>query len=355
VGNSASLELEIQHLLKSGQSPPEVAKKLIHQLSADDYLAAEKDHLPELQTLGRFCLKAGELPLLLQFLARELKARRRIPWDIFVEALFGACAAVPEDFKKSIVKGAEKQKAFLELTLVHHLDYFDERIVVARKLRAEELRKKAEKLKSHLLDELRLMKNQRLEEPQEAHLQKLDRLFPEDSEVKDLVEAHKEKRVLRALEKKSHRPWVRPFSEEPPDATTVETIAAINSSMEEILEKTPELALDFSISHLMWENHRSALRFLEKSPESAARGWLKAHLLLASRRFVDLLQQLPEIESRDFNNPEAAFEATYLRSQAHWGLGDRVLALELMERLLEQRPDYRSASSLLAEWKESFT
>jgi hypothetical protein len=354
VGNSASLELKIQHLLKSGQSPAEAASALLSEVSKEDYFSSDREHLGELRTLGRFCLMAGELPKLLEFLLRQLEVQRTIPWEIFVEALFRSSAAIPEKLKKSIVKGAERQNAFNDLTLVHHLDYFDERIIVARKQRTLDAKQSVENKKAHLFEELQLMRNQRLEDPQDAHLKKMDRMFPNDSEVKNLLEAHREKKIQQSLKKKRARAWTRPFAENNPDARTESALAAIEASMESLLEKDPELAIDFSISHLMWENHRSALRFLEKSPESAARGWLKAHLLLSSRRFLDLLQHLSDIELRESANPEVAFEATYLRSQAHWGLGDKTLALELMERLLEQRPDYRAGSSLLAEWKEYF-
>ncbi len=347
MGNAASFELEIWQLFNQKKEVPAIAHALLAQARKSDL------SLKEIRTISQFVLSAGELPELLSFYNERIKNKQRIPWDYFVEALFQSCAAVPEDFKAAIIRGAESQDAFYELIQVHHLDYFDERIPALRKHRGAEAEKNAKQIKSDLVAELELMQNQKLEQPQVAQLQKLERFFPGDSEVKKLFEVHAEKKLLDSLEKRP-RLRERPLfpTQEFTDPTTEKALTAIEASMEEMLRQNPDMAMDFSISHLMWENHRSALRFLEKSPESVSRGWLRAHLLLAARRFVDLLNQLPEIEGLDHHNPDAAFEAIYFRAQAHWGLGDKIQAVELMETLLERRPEYRAGSSLLAEWKD---
>lgn len=347
MGNTASFELEIAELFNQRKAVPDIAQELLAQ-ARNNTLSFE-----EIRTISQFVLLSGELVSLLAFFNERIKNKKRVPWDYFVEALFQSCAAVPEGFKAAIIRGAESQDALFELMNVHHLDYFDERIPSMRKARGSEAEKKAQAIKAELLAELELMKNQKIEEPQAAQLRKLEKFFPGDDQVKQLFEVHEEKKIIESLEK---RPKLRENlfipTQEPSDPVVDKALSAIEMSMEEMLQQNPEMAMDFSISHLMWENHRSALRFLEKSPETVSRAWLRAHLLLAARRYVELLDQLPEIESIDHENPEAAFEAIYFRAQAHWGLGDRLQAVELMETLLERRPEYRAGSSLLAEWKD---
>jgi hypothetical protein len=101
----------------------------------------------------------------------------------------------------------------------------------------------------------------------------------------------------------------------------------------------------------MWQNHSAALGFIDRTQITKSTRWLRAEILIHARRFVDLLEELDELELLFAHDPESTSSVIYLRAQALWGLDQRALAISMMESLVKSRLHYRSADALLAEWK----
>lgn len=345
--NDLTIELEIQRSLLSEPSSALVVEALEKKYPWVNL------NLPELRSLSLFFLGLGQYPKLISGICQRLKAEKEIHWDIFCEALFKSSAVISRQLKQALIDGAEAQSAFNQLLRIPHLDYFDERILKLRANRGEELKTRLKNLRSQLFEEIEVLRSQGLLDQQLTRVQQLKKYFPDDSEAKKLeAELSEQKKLLRISQKPITRASSRPYIPiEKPDPLISAVIENIELSMDLWLQSNPELANDFSIGQLMWENHNSALRLLEKSEQSIATGWLKAHLLLSTRRFVELIDYLPQIQSLDINNPDATFEAIYFQAQALWGLGYNISAIEMLESLLLQRPNYRTASTLLSQWR----
>ena len=96
-----------------------------------------------------------------------------------------------------------------------------------------------------------------------------------------------------------------------------------------------------------------ALIFINDSPETSARDWLKAEILLEAHRYLDLLKHVEDLEKHHLNDSDSVYGATYLKALAYHGLGQTNLGLQLLEQIAHVHPNYRSTDALIIEWKNS--
>jgi hypothetical protein len=139
---------------------------------------------------------------------------------------------------------------------------------------------------------------------------------------------------------------------------------AMRDLLKDPSEEAVALAVDFAVSQLMWDNEDGAIHLLDQvlerlkknhSKETVPTDWLRAEILLRGRKFVSLLDHLTWLETAYADDPETVFSVQYLRAQALWGLNQKFVAIEIIEGLLQARPDYRTAHALLDQWKEELS
>ena len=59
------------------------------------------------------------------------------------------------------------------------------------------------------------------------------------------------------------------------------------------------------------------------------------------------------IEKTMTGTPDATYGALYLKAQAYFGLGQKEMAIQLLESLSAKVHSYRSTEALIHEWKNS--
>lgn len=347
--SASTIEIEIQALLSHfGQS----------DLAADALLkkySNEKLNLAAFEALATFLLHCGFYATLTDFVVQKLSSSQQvIPWGHFAEALFLSSAAVDADIKTAVVEGAEEQLLLSHLSRTHNLDHFEEELVRQRQLRRQSFIEKQDLVKKDLLNQLEVMRSQGLFQDEERVLEKLSKLFPDDPEIIQNAKTLKEKLALDFITKKPPQPRHKPliFFHEPKDPKSVEILTNIEKAMDTVLKNNPQLASDFAVAQLQWDNEDAAFRLTQKSDSTRELDWLKAEILLQARLFVQLLDHLTWLETAYADDPETVFSIQYLRAQALWGLNQKDTAIEILEGLIQTRPEYRAAHSLLDEWKE---
>jgi hypothetical protein len=110
------------------------------------------------------------------------------------------------------------------------------------------------------------------------------------------------------------------------------------------------MAFEFAIAAIMLESYEAALQILEFCEPTESLLWLRLEVLLQCRRFVEVLNEIAQVEVMLAHQPETFFATAYLRAQALWGLGQKHTAIEVIEGVLAARPHYRAASALLNIW-----
>jgi len=342
------LEAEISSLLKihdgnASRVAEELAERLERNLFTDD----------EVKDCFQFLLNAGLLPLFFHQMQKLIARHGRLPWTPFMEALALSKIALEEPFAKALFEGAENQEATTELVLSRALDSahpgFAERRALVDVAYARKLGDKLQELK----DQLAYMRANRMYEQEAAVLDEIQALFPEERSI----QAERESNKIR---------WAREIIAN--SNTTTDPLTDLNFRVDrltpdqlkskdlivaralELAEQSPRLAYDLAISLHMMDLNMEALNVLQNAEFSPAAEWLRLELLVRSRQFVNALEEAARLEVDHASDPNAAFTVTYARARALYGLGQTQTAIELMQSLVNIRPHYRSAQSLLREW-----
>jgi hypothetical protein len=109
--------------------------------------------------------------------------------------------------------------------------------------------------------------------------------------------------------------------------------------------------MDLALMAHFLEFHSEALVLLQFAPDSAAKDWLQVELCLETRRFIDALEVIGFLEHKYAGDPEANFALTLAKAKAFWGVGKSGNAIDLLTSIQNVRPNYRSVSSLLHQWR----
>lgn len=359
--SASSIELEIQALLLHYGQPDLAADALLKKYEN------EKLTLTEFEALANFFLQSGFAATLTDFILKKLDQPQNVPWGHFVETLFQSTVAIEPEIKQAMIEGAESQRQLSHLSRSHQLDHFEEEIPRQRLLRRQSFKEHFHKLHEEYFQQLDVLRSQQLHQDEEKLLHKMMALFPNDLRVEKSVKDLRERRAMDFISKQVPKEQREPavYYHEPRDPQVQLMLDQIENIMMELLSKEDEgsfsLAVDFAVSQLMWDNEDGAIHMLDQVLErlqkntiqnTVSTDWLRAEILLRGRKFVSLLDHLTWLETAYSNDPETVFSVQYLRAQALWGLNQKFTAIEIIEGLLQARPDYRTAHALLDAWKE---
>lgn len=344
------MELEIQSLLRHFGQADLAADALIKKYEN------EKLNLAEFEALSTFLLHAGFCATLTDLIVRKLDDKSIIPWGHFAEALCLSSDQIETEIKAAMVEGAEESHLLSHLARSHSLDHFEEELVRQRSLRLESFVEKNKLQKQELFQQLDLLRSQNLHQEEEKLLSRMTKLFPHDPAIPEAQRALKQKAALEYVAKKTpvsnHKPVIYYHEKRNPEDQLI--LDQIEEAMQREINNSanPDQAQDFAIAHFIFENWEATRRLLSTTEPFLSADWLKAEALLESRHFVDLLNHLNWIEMAYSEDAEITFAVLYMKAQALWGLEQKFIAIEIMESLVQVRPQYRAAHALLDEWKE---
>lgn len=345
---STFIELEIQNLLKQTEDLGEVGSRVVSSIES----SPDNFTLDNINALSRFLLSAGLQALLIEFVLRHIENEAfPIPWPYFLEALSSFTGELDEKVIKALVEGIEEDNAQSEAARSLALRQEIQNLGEWRSNRKYRIHKDYLNNKRNLLDQLITLRTQQLYEQEKSLLQRLQKLYPGDSDIRREVNEHKQRYALEILARRTPRGRTITTEElAPKDLEVEKALEALMISMHEHAEQMPEMAFDFAIAAFMLEAYEDSLSLLSFSPESDSLIWFRLEVMLKCRRFVELLTALAQVEVIYAHDPETFFATAYLRAQALWGLGQKHTAIEVMEGLLAARPHYRAGSALLSIW-----
>lgn len=348
IRSNTSIELELQALLLHHGTADLAADALIKKYEH------EKLTLSEFEAIANFLMSCGFYSSFLGLVGRKLRDGSKIPWGHFSETLKLSQAPVEVEIKKSIIEGAAEQDAISHLSRSDFLDNVESTLFTQRKLRRQAFVDRYHQRRQAMLQEIDLLRSQGLHQEEEKALGRMSVFFPEDAEIAELRASLRERLALDIIAKKpvAKNNLFIPYHE-PVDSETRQVLDQIYHSMVENLDHdSQELAEDFAIALLTWEDEAAALKILEQAPPTISGDWLKAEILLSARYFVELMNHLTWLEATYGADPECLFSVNYLRAQALWGLNQKNRAIEILQGMVVTRPQYRAAHSLLNQWKE---
>lgn len=343
-----SMELEIKTLLEEFHNPEVVAEKLVKLFEdhPEDWSAKS------LQELSSFLRTCGLYRTLIDFCLRHFSSPQFvIPWAYFIDALEKGIPDLEEDILKFVVRGIEEEHAASQVCLAEGGSRFLKKAPQWRNELKRKRLKNASELKQRLLDDMLTLRTQQLYEQEKQILGKLQRMFPGDQDILDEVRQHKERYALDILSRRSPLSRSHSIQEAPATAEMQAAGTAFSRSLMKAAAVYPEMAFDFAVAAYTADDTLTALALLENVDLSAAQFWFYLEVKIKARHFLEVLSELNRIELKLAHDPETFFATAYLRAQAYWGLQQRPTAIEILENLLNVRPNYRSGSTLLELWR----
>lgn len=345
---SKAVELKIQRLLTQLDDFERVADELLRDW---DVHAPAKE---ELEAIAFFLINCGFVPSLLDRVSQQIKEEKPIFWPVYRLLLEGAPDLFDEKVANAVVTGVKEERfppiLVYSPALAKYNSEFDGCI-------ADYFQKSQENFEDRVkdfLDRVQFLKSQRLFDEEKRALENLSLLAPSLAATRELWDDYHDRWALHILTLRQSVEQTSRLTQKIQSQWREQMLpcfSVIYSQLETLAKSDPEFSLDLALLAYFMDFTEQAQKIAETAPESKARDWLLAELLLENRRFVDLLEWVHKLETRYADDTDVAFAASYLKAKAFWGLGQRTTAVDLLNSILKIRPNYRSAHSLLQEWQ----
>jgi hypothetical protein len=342
------IELEIAILLSELKQPDLVADRLLKKYE-DIFLSKSQLH-----SISQFFIQSGFKESLLIFSLKHLQMNNGLSWPHFAEALYTNQNADNLLIVETLIRGAQETEALDELSKSSIYKLNPE----LEKARASKKRRFSQELdmqKSEWLSQVQMFKSQRMQEEELNLLLKLKKYFPLDTKIQEMLNdstARKAQHSAEQTEVKESHQHIRNILKEPRSAEDQTLLTLLTEQIQETLKKSETHLDDFVLLFCFLEafDHAAELyKTCSKVPEASK--WLYLEVLILSDHFLETLQLVQSMESNFQDDPDTMFGLAYLKAQALWGLNRRFEAIEILEQIIQLRPDYRTAQSLLSEWR----
>lgn len=361
MAGTTSLELEIINLYREGHGLDYVCQELYSKFERSDAISSA-----EINNVVHFLQLAGRFDLIKNLFTNSLRKSKfgilpiGLIADLYFKVTSHAVLDSDIDFFENHIYQIVQDSTAIEETILNS-EFLNSISLRAKKsstdYRVQYLEKRKLK-KSQLIEQLNKFKVYNLTDQEEQTLHQIIQLYPDDVEVKLLQQTHLEKKAdailnrinsRNTLNKRSLSRYVNTEENKTRDSFSKSLI----SLAEKVKAHDPEQLYNLAVLAFQLELFEPALIFINDSPASSARDWLKAEILLEAERFLDLLKHVEDLEEHHLNDSESVYGATYLKALAYHGLGQTNLGLQLLEQIAHVHPNYRSTDALIIEWKNS--
>lgn len=341
-------ELELRRQLKRRIPTSQLGSSLVKRILDESIPWEEK------RPFWYFLFLSGRESLLAATLIECLRSKTRVPLEIFVQMCAQESIEPRGSVMQALIKGAKKQRSLEELIGVKSWDEHDPRLKQIRHKILAEKSSEQRKYKDGLRDKFEFLQSQRMTEQAGRVLRRMVELFPDENSFKQLKKEFDEQWAREVLN--SHLASVSndklDRTKTAPSTFDQEMLNCFAEEGEKICMEHREFASDLAVAFWFMDDYAHALDILAYAPPDSSNDWLRAELLFQSRRFIEALELLDQLELRYIDDPETTFAVSYLRAQCLHESGQEAAALEILKSIVNVRPNYRSAQALILEWSE---
>lgn len=353
LSSDLNIEREVLIRMERGESPEAIAADLFQQTSLT--------HI-EAISLFQFAFNAGLKRWAVEKSIEGLVEDKAVSWPHMTRIFFEA--NLLHEVGSALYQSAEKFD--LVSALAAHSSFLDwhPKIPSALKNWVAQQAKAHEQLRSNLLERLAFFKEQGLLEDEKKGLGELRSMGGDSPEYQSLAHDFSERWAHHVLQSQQvehiHLLRREEIQEKPtPQEKCLfdfwETWAC--ETMEKLRNRSSfdRNAVDLALVFQFLGRSDLALHVLEKFPLNTYNQadfviWFKLEILYHSRRYLECLDLLNQIETKNDDSPETMFAVSYLRAQVLWQIGQTRIAIQTIKTIVHLRPHYRSAHALLTEW-----
>ncbi len=343
---SINLELEIKNFLLKEGSLDQAIENIIQMVESNPDGLDPSDVI----TLCRFLIQGQAYPAVVHFVFKHWDQKDFIiPWPYFLKALEPRMTI---ELAEILWEAISENKGFTQACRSFSIDRFYPPMIDKRHLRRKHLVQNVQKRREEIEAELSTLHDRQLFEKEKALLRRLLRMYPNDPELLKKSSDLRERGALEIIAK--HAPLRRSiiWDDEKKNSEIEAAAESWSHCLLETAARSPEVVYELSIAAYMIGLFETSLKILDFEPDQKKHLWFRLEVLLQSRRYLELLTRIAQVELHFSSDPETFFATAYLRAQAMWGMGQKQTAFEMMESLLTARPGYRLGLTLLSQWRD---
>lgn len=345
--SSTIIELEIQKCLTLYKDPRKVAVHLL-SLSTKEELSQG-----ELRSLALYFLNSGLYSFLFRLTIWLMYNNKPLFWSILLQALSKIDLPLAKEFANHFSKTLQNISSTEDSVLNYAWEVEFPVFKEAREKWLLSEKNHWELLKKKLLNKLLLARDEQLLDIEVEVFSQLEKMDPLDPQLYKLKDEFENKQALTTLAKQGvSKSQKKNLINYPPPLTEEQKsiIHCIKNEIINIVRSKSEHAFNLSMLFYFLELPDEALAILESSTSCDSTEWFQLDLLLQARRFLEAIEKTHYLEIKYNTNPDSTFAAFYARALAYKGLNQKNSAIKLLEKIVQLRPNYRSAQSLLQEW-----
>lgn len=341
---SHRIEKEIQHLLSEGLSTKQIATSLATR-ALDSELKNES-----LVTLCLFLYRTGEWELLSKLSVQLLKEKQQLAIAPILKTLLRQSKFKLDDHLPLFIEATRELKQ--QQSVLQALYKNDSKLVSDLKLEfVDSMKERYEERKKSLLEKLNFFKADNMFEQERITIKEIEREFPELDKLSDLHEDFKRRWSESLINNRQSANEIE-LLEQPIKRSPQEELFLVTLKKHclEHVKIDPNTAYDFALMFYFFSALEHAIDILDYAPSNYSVDWLIVEWLLEARRFVEALNYIKQLEVKYEESPDNAFACAYAKARVLWGLKKYARAIDEMTSLVNIRPEYRSAKSLLTKW-----
>ncbi len=308
------------------------------------------DIYPEEKTeIYNFLFHGRQHKLFLYLFAVDLQSQiLEIPWIKALSILTYARVTVADDLFQEIVENFKKQKMLSRrpttmTDLITDLKVKDRQRFLQKVLRT----------KQELIASARIAQSERLTEQHMHYMNELKKISPNEFNVARLITDQEKQYATKVLSKiNKHR---QPLKSKNPEHLSEEEktlLATLSTQADQFINSKNVRTGDLAYFFRSMGEYNKAIDFIYQTEEEEKKDWQLLDYLFSGKQFVSLLDHCQVLKKKYAQYPDALFSISYAESVAYWELGEKQKAIDLMGQIASMRPNFKSASETLAQWKE---
>ncbi len=308
------------------------------------------DYYPEEKIeIFHFLFKAKQNKLFLYFFAIDLQSQIiDLPWIPFFTILKDSHIALPDAHFQEIIKSFRKQKIISSKAFT--LEQVIKEFLSKKRFR---FLQRLTQYKQELIASARIAESERLMDQHMEYMNILKKISPSEFRIKGLITDQEKRKAERILRNRVNR--TPESNSESPELNNEEEIALlkqINKQAKKFLKTQQALPSDFAYLFRSFGENKMAVEFIYKNKDFIKKDWQLLDYLFNGKQYVELLDHCQLLKQKYSEKPDALFSISYAESIAYWELGEKERAFDLMKQISSMRPNFKSASETLAQWKE---
>jgi hypothetical protein len=136
------------------------------------------------------------------------------------------------------------------------------------------------------------------------------------------------------------------------DKEELELINKLKEQASDFLKNKKVNPEDFAYLFRTLGDGKLAVDFIYQNKDEGKKDWQLLDYLFNGKQYVALLDHCQRLKDKYSEKPDALFSISYAESIAYWELGEKERAFDLMKQISSMRPNFKSASETLAQWRE---